>query len=705
MVISAHQIAGHERNTSAATEGGPPGNVGQHGELPARFAAATKMLADTASAESVVATIGRALLFLTEAEHAALLFRSPTGFVTCPWSHNLSGAYVGELVTPKDANPWMHILRHPEISCMDLPKTKRQTSAAPWFLPDVLDLSSDHEHLVNRITREGFRSMCAWPITRAGRVIAACVYCYDSPHLYSQDEQGVMAAFALQAAAALREPGAPFSRAQSTMNATANTHAPTDSQAAFEVKTTGPEPKLQIIDAARPLVADMHRATEDEQARGEIEAARAQLSEAQRQLEAEQARLTADRTSLEADSRRFAQAQATLAAETERLAEARQALTLEADQLVAARGNLETERAQLVKTQARMAAAEGQTVRVDVAAVETEQARLAVRRSESDAREAHLSQERAAFAAERAQITTALEAETVRLAREREELETGRSQLAEAQARLKAAEVELGRDKQALAVAAASVSAARQELEKTQTRAPRTGALEAGTSEEPHSEGSPGADSFGAPSPGAGRTTYLMLVERAGAKATPDVDGQVAAVARLLDAHVGHAKGHSQRLAGWAEAIARALAAPEPEVRAVRRAALLHDIGKVDVPQTTLQKATGLTADEQALLDREAAVAHQILKDVQGLDAVPAILQHRFEHWNGAGHPGGLKGDAIPLGARILATVGAYSEMLAGRPGVPQLYYRDAIAAIKSGSGKRFDPKVVNGFSKIVARG
>jgi hypothetical protein len=124
----------------------------------------------------------------------------------------------------------------------------------------------------------------------------------------------------------------------------------------------------------------MHRATGNEQARGEIEAARAQ-----RQLEAEQARLTTDPTSLEADSRRVAQAQAALAAETERLAEARQALTLEANQLAAARGNLETERAHLVETQARLAAPEGQMVRVDVAAVETEQARPAARRSESDA--------------------------------------------------------------------------------------------------------------------------------------------------------------------------------------------------------------------------------------------------------------------------------------------------------------------------------
>jgi len=430
---------------------------GQRGELSARLAAATEMLADAASVEPVVVTIGHALLFLTKAEHGAIFLRSPNGLVTCPWSHNLSDVYVQNIVTPKDANPWMHILRHPELSCMDLPKTNQQTSSTPWFLPDALALSSDHAHLVDRITREGLRSMCAWPLTQAGRVTGAFVYYYDSPHVYSQDEQEVMRAFRSQAAAALRDPEAPLSQAQSTMNARDTTRTPTDSRAAFGLKTAGSAPKQQIIDATRPPLADTRRATEGEQARGEIEAARAQLSEAQ---PAEQARLMADRTSLETDSHRFAQAQAAHTAETERLAEPRPALTLEADHLAEARGSLEAERARLADTQARLATAEAQIVQVDAAAAKAQQARPTARTSDYDARETRRSQDRAAFAAERAQITETLEAKTVRLARDREELEAGRLQLAEAQARSEAAEAALGRDKEALAVEEARVGAA-----------------------------------------------------------------------------------------------------------------------------------------------------------------------------------------------------------------------------------------------------
>jgi len=477
MVMDGHRTAGHERDAPAATEKGAPDNVGQRDELSARLAAVTKMLADVASVEPVVVTIGRALLFLTKAEHAAIFLRSPNGLVTCPWYHNLSDVYIQDIVTPKDANPWIHILRHPELSCMDLPKTKRETSSTPWLLPDALALSSDHVHLVDRITREGLRSMCAWPLTQAGRVTGAFVYCYDSPHVYSQDEQEVMSAFASQAAAALRDLGAPLSQAQIAMNARDTTRTPTDSRA-FGLKSGDSAPK-QIIDATKPPLADTRRATEDEQARGEIEAARAQLSEAQRRLEAEQARLSADRTSLETDSHRFAQARAAFAAETKRLAEARSALALEADQLAEARQSLEAERARLAETRARLAVAEAQMVQVDAAAAEAKQAQPTARPSDYDARAPRQPQERAASAAEWAQITETLETKTVRLAREQEELEVGRSQLAEAQARSKAAEVARGRDKEALAVEEASVGATRQELAMTQA-APRTGTHEAG---------------------------------------------------------------------------------------------------------------------------------------------------------------------------------------------------------------------------------
>ncbi|HKX17729.1 MAG TPA: GAF domain-containing protein [bacterium] len=206
------------------------------------------MLGDEAPVAPVVVTIGRALLFLTKAEHAALFLRSPNGLVSCPWSHNLSDLYLQDIVTPKGANPWLHILRRPELSCMDLPKTKGEKSSPPWFLPDALALSSDHAHLVDRITREGLRSICAWPLTHAGRVTGAFVYYYDSPHVYSQEEQEVMSAFGSQAAAALRDPGAALSPDEGTMNAKDATRTPTDSPPAFVLKTAGSAPKQQIVD-------------------------------------------------------------------------------------------------------------------------------------------------------------------------------------------------------------------------------------------------------------------------------------------------------------------------------------------------------------------------------------------------------------------------------------------------------------------------
>lgn len=252
MVIDAHSTVGHEQETPAPTEKGGPGNVGQYGELSARLAAATEMLDNARSVEPAVITIGRALLFLTNAERAAIFLRSPSGRVTCPWSHNLSDAYVQDIVTPKDVNPWMHILRHPELSCMDLPKTSLQTSPAPWVLPDALALSSDHAHLVDRITPEGIRSMRTWPLVQAGRVTGALLYCYDAPHGYSQDEQEVMGVFGAHAAPALRDPGAPPSQAQGTTNARDTTRTPTDSLAAFGLTTAGSAPKPQIVQAPAP---------------------------------------------------------------------------------------------------------------------------------------------------------------------------------------------------------------------------------------------------------------------------------------------------------------------------------------------------------------------------------------------------------------------------------------------------------------------
>jgi response regulator RpfG family c-di-GMP phosphodiesterase len=195
-----------------------------------------------------------------------------------------------------------------------------------------------------------------------------------------------------------------------------------------------------------------------------------------------------------------------------------------------------------------------------------------------------------------------------------------------------------------------------------------------------------------------------MLVQRIGAPEVEDDDRQIAVVADLLDARNGHAEGYSKCLVGWVETLARELSCSEQEIQAVRRAALLHGIGAINAPESTLSKSPHLTADEHAMLHGQPAVAYRVLNGIAWLRPAAAILHHRFERWDGTGYPDRLKGNAISIGARVLAVVEAYGAMVMTRPGVRMLYYLDATAALKRGAGTQFDPTVVGAFCRIITR-
>jgi len=610
-----------------------------------RLAAAGEMLTSPAPAESPVAAIARALLALTEADHAAIFFRSPAGVVTCPWTHNLSERYVAELVTPNGINPWIHILRHPELACMDLPKTRRRTDPAPWIVRDVLQLSSDHAALV----RENFRSMCVWPLGRDGRVIAALAYYYDAPHECSEEEQKGMRAFAAQATAALGEGAAhAVGDAARGLGERADTHPPPAGRPARRID------EHQTLEAELPPRSHIGAAPADERAipaesRTDVNEQSDRVAAAQQALATEAAGLAADRASLEADAERLAGEREKLAAAWQDVEAERARRESAGEQLAAARAEVANEETRLSESRSRL---------------HEENVRLDTLRRDLEAREARLAGDRAA-----------LDAEAARVNAERRALETERARATQRQAQPEAADDASARDRRAA------------RAEETQTPVPDVKAART------------------QPQEAGGATTYLDLVERAGAANAPDADKQIVAVARRLDAHNGHVANFSKLLADWAEALARALQCSDPEILSTRRAAFLHDIGKIDVPAATLKKAAGLTDDELTMLEREPAVAHQMLKDAEGLSDVATILRHRFERWDGAGHPDRLKGEAIPLGARVLSVVDAYGEMITGRPGVPKLYYRDAIAALQRESGARFDPKLAAAFCRIVAHG
>jgi response regulator RpfG family c-di-GMP phosphodiesterase len=173
------------------------------------------------------------------------------------------------------------------------------------------------------------------------------------------------------------------------------------------------------------------------------------------------------------------------------------------------------------------------------------------------------------------------------------------------------------------------------------------------------------------------------------------------ALSRTLDARCARGVGFSERMARWVDPVARMLGCSEELIGEIRRAALLHDIGKIAVPATSVPTSTRLAAEERAA-KLEPVVAEKILETVEGMEGVAALLRHQYEQWDGNGYPDGLKGDAIPLGARILPVAEAYGDMTSGRRGMVKLHHLDAVAELRRCAGSQFDPRVVDLFCRLV---
>jgi putative two-component system response regulator len=134
----------------------------------------------------------------------------------------------------------------------------------------------------------------------------------------------------------------------------------------------------------------------------------------------------------------------------------------------------------------------------------------------------------------------------------------------------------------------------------------------------------------------------------------------------------------------------------------VFRGFLLHDIGKLMLPEGLLTKAGPLTAEDKAQFRRQPALAADILHNVPGLGRALEIVRHHHERYDGTGHPDGLQGEAIPLGARIFSLCNAFEAMISVRPYRPRLSAQQAIADLRRGAGTQFDPSLVEPFIALV---
>ena len=185
-------------------------------------------------------------------------------------------------------------------------------------------------------------------------------------------------------------------------------------------------------------------------------------------------------------------------------------------------------------------------------------------------------------------------------------------------------------------------------------------------------------------------------------RAQADVIDALAAALAERDRYTGE---HSASVVEMAKSAAAALGLDEIEVERVGHAALLHDIGKVGVPDRILHKTGPLAGDEWELMREHPLIGERILRAIPGLGGVARMVRHEHERVDGGGYPDGLRGDEIPIGSRIILACDAYHAMTSDRAYRSAMAHEEAIAELARGAGSQFDPKVVGALVSYLGRG
>ena len=168
--------------------------------------------------------------------------------------------------------------------------------------------------------------------------------------------------------------------------------------------------------------------------------------------------------------------------------------------------------------------------------------------------------------------------------------------------------------------------------------------------------------------------------------------------ARALDLRDKETENHTQRVTQLTLAVARRMGMGAATIEHMRRGALLHDIGKMGVPDRILLKAGPLTDSEWAVMRQHPTYAHELLSPIAYLQSALDIPYCHHEKWDGTGYPRGLSGEQIPLAARIFAVVDVWDALLSNRPYRAAWTEEQALEYITSGAGAHFDPRVVEAF-------
>ena len=182
-------------------------------------------------------------------------------------------------------------------------------------------------------------------------------------------------------------------------------------------------------------------------------------------------------------------------------------------------------------------------------------------------------------------------------------------------------------------------------------------------------------------------------------------EGVIFMLAAAVEAKDAYTEGHLRRLRTYAEHLAVACGLAHDEVRAVRYGGILHDIGKIGVDEAIIRKPGPLTPEETAQMRRHPDIGAQIISQMRFERDVAPIISGHHEYWDGSGYPLGLKGEEIPIGARIITIVDAYDAMTTDRPYRAAFSDGEAIRRLAAGGGTQFDPELLDIFLELIASG
>jgi response regulator RpfG family c-di-GMP phosphodiesterase len=197
----------------------------------------------------------------------------------------------------------------------------------------------------------------------------------------------------------------------------------------------------------------------------------------------------------------------------------------------------------------------------------------------------------------------------------------------------------------------------------------------------------------------------MLFLEEANGRLKKSFITSVRVFANLIELREGAMAGHSRRVADLARSLAIGMQRPDPEVQDIFLAGLLHDIGKIGLPDSVLRKPfTALSAEERSLVVKHPVKGETALMALEQLAGAAKLIRHHQERFDGQGYPDGLAGFAIPVGSRILAVANDYDGLQTGMLSTRKFNEEEALAAIRQSAAKRYDPMVVDVLVNLMGK-